>query len=78
MPPTKLDYGLAGALLLELALSERIDIVGARPNKAETIVLDDAPLGTTSSRTPSAGSARSDCGRTGSSRAWQGACEGDC
>src|SRR3954471_13536594 len=45
MPPTKLDYGLAGALLLELALSERIDIVGARPNKAETVVLDDAPLG---------------------------------
>ena len=41
---TKLDYGLAGALLLDLALAERIDIVGAKPGKAQVVVLDDAPL----------------------------------
>jgi hypothetical protein len=41
---TKLDYGLAGALLLELALAERIDVVGAKPSKAQVVVLDDAPL----------------------------------
>jgi hypothetical protein len=32
---TRLDYGLAGALLLELALDERVDIVGPKPGKAE-------------------------------------------
>jgi Golgi phosphoprotein 3 (GPP34) len=41
---TRLDYGLAGALLLELALAMRIDIVGAKPSKADVVVLDDAPL----------------------------------
>jgi hypothetical protein len=41
---TKLDYGLAGAVLLDLALAERIDIVGAKPSKAQVVVLDDAPL----------------------------------
>jgi hypothetical protein len=39
----KLDYGLAGALLLELALAERVDVVGAKPAKAEVVVLDGAP-----------------------------------
>jgi hypothetical protein len=39
---TKLDYGLAGALLLELALTERVDVVGPKPNKAKVIVLDRA------------------------------------
>jgi Golgi phosphoprotein 3 (GPP34) len=43
-PATKLDYGLAGALLLELALSERIDIVGAKPSKVEVVLINDAPL----------------------------------
>jgi hypothetical protein len=41
---TKLDYGLAGALLLELALAERIDVVGAKPSKVEVVLVDDAPL----------------------------------
>jgi Golgi phosphoprotein 3 (GPP34) len=40
---TKLDYGLGGALLLELALAERIDVVGPKPAKAEVVVLDDTP-----------------------------------
>jgi hypothetical protein len=39
---TRLDYGLAGALLLELALNERVDIVGPKPSKAEVILLTDA------------------------------------
>ena len=41
---TKLDYGLGGALLLELALAERVDIVGAKPSKAQVVVVNDAPL----------------------------------
>jgi Golgi phosphoprotein 3 (GPP34) len=42
---TKLDYGLAGALLLELALAERVDLVGPKPSRADVVVIDDAPLG---------------------------------
>jgi hypothetical protein len=37
----KLDYGLAGGLLLELALAERIDVESA---KATVVVRDDAAL----------------------------------
>jgi Golgi phosphoprotein 3 GPP34 len=40
----KLDYGLAGALLLELALAMRIDVVGAKPRKAQVVVVNDAPI----------------------------------
>ena len=29
---TKLDYGLAGALLLDLALAEHVDVVGTKPS----------------------------------------------
>jgi hypothetical protein len=39
---TRLDYGLAGALLLELALDERVDVVGPKPSKAEVILLAGA------------------------------------
>src|SRR4051812_49147498 len=39
----RLDLGLAGALLLELALAERIDVVGPKPAKARVVVLDDTP-----------------------------------
>ncbi|MEV6342127.1 GPP34 family phosphoprotein [Actinoplanes sp. NPDC051851] len=37
---TRLDYGLGGALLLELALSGRIDVVGKK-----VVVIDPAPTG---------------------------------
>lgn len=40
---TKLDYALAGALLLELALAERVDVVGPKPAKAQVVVVDDTP-----------------------------------
>src|SRR4051794_25649599 len=39
---TRLDFGLAGALLLELALDERVDIVGPKPSTAEVILLSAA------------------------------------
>ncbi|HYJ74697.1 MAG TPA: GPP34 family phosphoprotein [Kineosporiaceae bacterium] len=39
---TRLDYGLAGALLLELALTERVDLVGPKPAKAQVVLVDDA------------------------------------
>jgi len=47
---TRLDFGLAGALLLELALDEQVDIVGPKPSAAEVILLsaaapDDEVLG---------------------------------
>jgi hypothetical protein len=35
---TKLDYGLAGALLLDLALTEHVDVVGAKPRRAEVVL----------------------------------------
>ena len=41
---TKLAYGLAGALLLELALAGRVDVVGPKPSKAEVVVRDHTPL----------------------------------
>ena len=41
---TKLDYGLAGALLLDLALAERVDVVGTKPSRAQVVLLGDAPL----------------------------------
>ncbi len=41
---TKLDYGLAGALLLDLALAERVDIVGARPSRAQVVLLGGSDL----------------------------------
>ena len=40
---SRLDLGLAGALLLELALAERIDVTGDKPAKARVVVLDDTP-----------------------------------
>ncbi|HEX8105313.1 MAG TPA: GPP34 family phosphoprotein [Solirubrobacteraceae bacterium] len=41
---TKLDYGLAGALLLDLALAERADVVGAKASRAEVVLLRDDPF----------------------------------
>jgi hypothetical protein len=38
---TKLDYALAGALLLDLALAERVDVVGA--GRKARVVVPDAP-----------------------------------
>src|SRR4051794_263665 len=40
---TKLDYSLAGALVLELALAERVDLVGPKPGKADVVLVDGAP-----------------------------------
>jgi Golgi phosphoprotein 3 (GPP34) len=37
---TKLDLGLGGALLLELALAGRIDVAGPKPARAEVVLLD--------------------------------------
>ena len=76
---TKLDYGLGGALLLELALAERIDVVGPKPAKAEVVVLDDAPPDDDAARrrrAPDRGEARG--GPTGSSRPWRRACAAAC
>ncbi len=39
----KLGYGLAGALLVELVLAERIDLRGPTPRKARVVVVDPAP-----------------------------------
>jgi Golgi phosphoprotein 3 (GPP34) len=41
---TRFDYGLAGALLLELALAGRVDAVGLKPAKAHVVVLDSHPM----------------------------------
>ena len=41
---TKLDYGLAGALLLDLALAERVDVEGSKPSRAQVVLVGDAAL----------------------------------
>jgi hypothetical protein len=45
---TKFDYALAGALLLDLALADRLDIVGTKPSRARVMLRgDSAGLGLT-------------------------------
>ena len=41
---TRLDYALAGAVLLELALDGRIDVLSGRPRKAPVVVVDPRPV----------------------------------
>jgi hypothetical protein len=41
---TKMDYALAGAVLLELALDHRIDVLAGPPRKAAVVVIDARPL----------------------------------
>src|SRR5919202_6704022 len=40
---TRLDYALAGAVLLELALDGRIDVLPGRPRKAPVVVVNPRP-----------------------------------
>jgi hypothetical protein len=41
---TRLDYALAGAVLLELAMNGRVDVLPGRPRKASVVVVDSRPL----------------------------------
>lgn len=41
---TKLDYGLAGALLLELVLAERVDVEDGKPSRAKVALVDGSAL----------------------------------
>jgi hypothetical protein len=41
---TRLDFALAGAVLLELALDGRIDVLPGRPRKAAVVVVDSRPV----------------------------------
>ena len=41
---TRLDYALAGGVLLELAMDGRIDVLPGRPRKAPVVVVDPRPV----------------------------------